>query len=72
MVPSPTLYRLKDIRDRHLILQSPTGGLRVVSTDNLAEGVNTPHGVRITTSNVVYTVTPEDYQRIKAYLASPN
>jgi hypothetical protein len=72
MVTAPTLYRLKEIRDRHLILQSPTGGIRVVSTDNLTEGVNTPHGVKFATSNVAYTVSAEDYQRIKAYLDSPN
>lgn len=68
---SSTLYRLKEIRDRHIILQSPAGGLRVVSTDGLTEGVATAAGVKFTNGNVVYTVSADDYEQIKSYLAQP-
>jgi hypothetical protein len=72
MDPLPTLYRLKEIRDRHIILQSPAGGLRVVSTEGLTDGIVTNQGVKFTNSNVVYTISVEDYQQIKDHLSEPH
>ncbi len=71
MTTTQPLYRVKEIRDRHIILLSPSGGLRVVSTEGLTDGVRTTNGVRFTNANAVYTVSAEDYERIKTYLAQP-
>jgi len=71
MTTTQPLYRLKEIRDKHIILLSPTGGLRVVSTDGLTDGVRTADGVKFTNANAVYTVSAEDYEQIKSYLAQP-
>jgi hypothetical protein len=68
---SPTLYRLREIRDRHIILQSPTGGMRVLSADGLTEGIPIQQGVKFTLAGAAYTVSADDYERIKDYLANP-
>ena len=68
---TPTLYRLKELRDRHIILQSPTGGMRVLSIEGLTEGIPTSQGVKFTLAGASYTVSTEDYELIQDYLENP-
>ncbi|HQR06248.1 MAG TPA: hypothetical protein PLN21_05475 [Gemmatales bacterium] len=72
MTPLTTLYKLKEIRGRQIILQAPSGGLRVVPADGLIVGNATSNSISISTALVVYTISVEDYQQIKTLITTSN
>ena len=70
MAPNPSLYKLKEIRGRQIILQAASGGIRVVSADGLTVGKVTREGITVSTSLVVYTISLDDYQQIKPLITT--
>ncbi len=61
------IYKLKNVNDRHLMLQSPTGGLRVVRLEGVSAR-RTAAGYEVSTPQVIYPISHEDYLRLSPLL----
>jgi len=65
----PMQYKLKRIERKHLVLQSPSGGLRVVH----CEGSTTQRNVLgcvLTTAHGSYAISAEDHFQLRRFLKS--
>lgn len=61
------LYKLKTVNQKQLILQAPTGGLRVVSLDGTTTQ-RTPKGYIVSTPLAAFPISSEDYNQINRVL----
>jgi hypothetical protein len=69
MITTPSAsYRLKEIRGKQIILQASNGALRVINSSGLLVGRPTSDGVTLATAQGAYTVSPDDFRRIRPLL----
>lgn len=61
------LYKVKNVTAKQLILQAPTGGLRVVGIDGTT-AQRTPTGYLVSTPVTAYAISSEDYWRLNCLL----
>ena len=66
----PSLYKLKSVTGKQLILQAPAGGLRVVGLDGTT-AQRTQTGYIVSTAVTVYAISSEDYVRLNRLLKTP-
>jgi hypothetical protein len=65
----PMQYKLKRIERKHLVLQSPSGGLRVVHCDGTTTK-RTPLGCILATPYGSYAISADDHLQLRRFLKS--
>jgi hypothetical protein len=63
----PLLYKLKTIERKQLILQAPSGGLRIVHRDG-STTQRTALGYVLTTPYGSYAISAEDHAQLRTFL----